>query len=86
MGGRAPRAVNDGNGFVFIDHVGNICPSGFLPMVRGNVRATSLVRTYRDDPVFARLRDPDALEGKCGRCTFRQTCGGSRSRAFRRHR
>src|SRR5262245_612660 len=24
---RAPRSVGDGNGFVFIDHVGNICPS-----------------------------------------------------------
>ena len=35
---RAPRSVNDGNGFVFIDHLGNICPSGFLPAQRGNVR------------------------------------------------
>lgn len=22
--------MNDGNGFVFVDHVGDICPSGFL--------------------------------------------------------
>ena len=35
---RAPRSVNDGNGFVFIDHLGNICPSGFLPVQRGNVQ------------------------------------------------
>jgi radical SAM protein with 4Fe4S-binding SPASM domain len=79
---RATRAVNDGNGFVFIDHVGNICPSGFLPIIRGNVRDMALVQAYRDDPVFRRLRDPDALEGKCGRCRFRALCGGSRSRAF----
>ncbi len=79
---RAPRTVNDGNGFVFVDHVGNICPSGFLPMVCGNVRGDSLVRTYRDDPVFRRLRQPAALDGRCGRCRFRQICGGSRSRAF----
>ena len=26
---RAPRAVNDGNGFVFIDHLGRSCPAGF---------------------------------------------------------
>jgi radical SAM protein with 4Fe4S-binding SPASM domain len=51
-------------------------------MVRGNVRDTALTRTYRDDPVFRRLREPDALEGKCGRCRFRAICGGSRSRAF----
>ncbi len=79
---RAPRAVNDGNGFVFIDHVGNVCPSGFLPMPRGNVRDGLLVETYRNDEVFRRLRDPEALGGRCGRCELREVCGGSRSRAF----
>lgn len=79
---RAPRSVGDGNGFVFVDHVGNICPSGFLPMTLGNVRAGDLARVYRDDPVFRGLRDADALEGKCGVCEFRTTCGGSRSRAY----
>jgi radical SAM protein with 4Fe4S-binding SPASM domain len=79
---RAPRAVNDGNGFVFVDHVGNVCPSGFLPMARGNVRDGRLVETYRHDEVFRRLRDADALGGRCGRCEFREVCGGSRSRAY----
>jgi radical SAM protein len=79
---RAPRAVNDGNGFVFIDHIGDICPSGFLPMRRGNVRTASLVDVYRHDEVFLKLRDADALEGRCGACEFRAVCGGSRSRAF----
>jgi AdoMet-dependent heme synthase len=46
---RAPRAVNDGNGFVFVDHLGDICPSGFLPMQRGNVRQGLLVEAYRHD-------------------------------------
>jgi len=79
---RAPRAVNDGNGFVFVDHVGNVCPSGFLPMPRGSVREGQLVETYRSDDVFRRLRDPDALTGRCGECELRAICGGSRSRAF----
>ena len=79
---RAPRAVNDGNGFVFIDHTGNICPSGFLPLPRANVRTADLGAVYRDDEMFNRLRNPDALRGKCGRCRFRAICGGSRSRAF----
>jgi radical SAM protein with 4Fe4S-binding SPASM domain len=79
---RAPRAVNDGNGFVFVDHIGNICPSGFLPSVYGNVRDGSLVATYRDDPAFKALRNPDLLVGKCRRCRYRAICGGSRSRAF----
>ena len=79
---RAPRSVNDGNGFVFIDHLGNICPSGFLPVARGNVRTASLADVYRTDEVFSRLRNANALMGKCGRCGFREMCGGSRSRAF----
>lgn len=79
---RAPRAVNDGNGLVFVDHVGDIYPSGFLPMALGNVRDGRLVDVYRHDRVFQRLRDPDALEGRCGACEFREVCGGSRSRAF----
>jgi radical SAM protein with 4Fe4S-binding SPASM domain len=79
---RSTRSVGDGNGFVFIDHVGSICPSGFLPVTRGNVRTGSLASVYRDDQVFRGLRDADALEGKCGQCEFRATCGGSRSRAY----
>jgi len=79
---RAPRSVNDGNGFVFIDHLGHICPSGFLPVQRGNVRTASLAEVYRADEVFGRLRNANALLGKCGRCRFREICGGSRSRAF----
>ena len=79
---RAPRSVTDGNGFVFVDHRGDICPSGFLPLVCGNVRRDSLVRAYREHEVFVRLRDPDALEGKCGRCGFRGICGGSRARGY----
>jgi radical SAM protein len=79
---RAPRAVNDGNGFVFVDHVGQICPSGFLPLPRGNVRTANLRDVYQRDELFVRLRDPAALTGRCGRCPFRAVCGGSRSRAF----
>lgn len=79
---RAPRSVTDGNGFLFIDHLGNVCPSGFLPLVRGNVRHGDLAAIYRNDEIFRRLRQADALGGKCGRCEFRDMCGGSRARAF----
>ncbi len=80
--GRAGRAVIDGNGFVFIDHLGEICPSGFLPLVAGNVRRDDLVRVYRDHPLFCALRDPELLGGRCGRCDYRHRCGGSRARAY----
>jgi radical SAM protein len=80
--GRAPRAVTDGNGFVFVDHVGNICPSGFLPLPAGNVRTDRLVDVYREDPLFRALRDPSQLGGRCGVCEYRDRCGGSRARAY----
>lgn len=80
--GRAPRGVNDGQGIVFISHIGTIHPSGFLPIDCGNVRALGLTQTYRENPLFRALRDPDGFSGKCGRCEFRKVCGGSRARAY----
>ncbi len=80
--GRAGRAVTDGNGFLFIDHVGQICPSGFLPMPAGSVRRDDLVAVYREHPLFIALRDPERLGGRCGRCEYRDRCGGSRARAW----
>ncbi len=80
--GLAPRGVNAGNGFLFVSHRGEVFPSGFLPLSGGNVRQTSLAEIYRQAPLFKALRDSDALKGRCGRCEFRQICGGSRSRAF----
>ncbi|HVA38476.1 MAG TPA: TIGR04053 family radical SAM/SPASM domain-containing protein [Candidatus Dormibacteraeota bacterium] len=75
-------AIGDGKGFVFISHLGEVCPSGFLPMVVGNVRSERLIDVYRDHPVMQRLRRPDTFSGKCGVCEFNRLCGGSRSRAY----
>lgn len=80
--GRAPKGVNDGNGFVFISHVGDVYPSGLLPVKAGNVREQSLDEIYRESPIFKDLRSPDKYKGKCGVCEFRNVCGGSRSRAY----
>ncbi len=74
--------MNDGKGFAFIDHLGNICPSGFLQIAAGNVRTRPLADVYRDSPLFRSLRDPAALTGRCGRCRFTELCGGSRARAY----
>jgi radical SAM protein len=80
-GERAGRAVTDGNGVVFVDHQGGIHPSGLLPSAAGSVRADNLVRVYRESPLFQALRDPARLGGRCGRCEWRDRCGGSRARA-----
>ncbi|QOR67543.1 TIGR04053 family radical SAM/SPASM domain-containing protein [Cytobacillus suaedae] len=80
--GRAPQGVNDGNGFVFISHVGDVYPSGLLPIKAGNVKETPLAEIYRESPIFKDLRSPDKYKGKCGVCEYRYVCGGSRSRAY----
>ncbi len=80
--GRAPKGINDGKGFVFVSHRGEVFPSGFLPVSGGNIKKESLGDIYRNSPLFKDLRDASKLEGKCGRCEFREICGGSRARAY----
>lgn len=75
-------STSDGNGFVFVSHTGEVCPSGFLPVSGGNVRDRSLAEIYRNDELFRALRAPDGFRGKCGVCEYRKLCGGSRARAW----
>lgn len=79
---RPTKGVNDGKGFLFISHLGDIMPSGFLPISAGNVRSTDVVQVYREHLLFKALRDPDRLKGKCRRCSYREVCGGQRGRAY----
>lgn len=74
--------IRDGAGIMFISRLGEIYPSGFLPIRAGNVRLDDPVGVYRESPLFQQLRDPDQFKGKCGKCEFRAICGGSRARAF----
>jgi radical SAM protein len=74
--------VRDGNGILFISHVGDICPSGFLEISAGNVRRDDVLEVYRDTALFRELRAPDGFQGRCGACDYRWVCGGSRARAF----
>jgi radical SAM protein len=83
---RSPLArgfgVRDGNGIMFIAANGDVTPSGFLPLVTGNVRRASPLRLYRDDVVFQALRRPESFRGRCGVCSYHGVCGGSRARAW----
>ncbi len=79
---RPTKGVNDGNGFLFISHIGEIEPSGFLPISAGNVRTNDVVDVYRSAPLFRDLRDYSRLKGKCGVCDYRDVCGGQRGRAY----
>lgn len=79
---RPTKGVNDGNGFLFISHTGEIEPSGFLPVSAGNVRDDDVVAVYRHSKLFRDLRDYSKLKGRCGICEYRDVCGGQRGRAY----
>ncbi|GGC03627.1 TIGR04053 family radical SAM/SPASM domain-containing protein [Cellulomonas carbonis] len=79
---RAPTDVNAGRGFAFVDHVGDVYPSGFLPVRAGSVRDDDFPTLYRTATLLRDLRDPARLGGRCGVCEFQDVCGGSRAQAF----
>lgn len=74
--------IRDGHGIVFVSHLGDIYPSGFLPLRCGNVRRDSLVDTYRHSKIFRTLHSPEHFHGRCGMCEYSHICGGSRARAY----
>jgi radical SAM protein len=79
---RAPLGVGDGKGVMFVSHIGEIYPAGFLPLVCGRFPHDNVVDVYQNHPTFRMLRAPDQLKGICGVCEYRYVCGGSRARAY----
>lgn len=73
--------TRDGSGVIFIAYNGDVYPSGFLPIVLGNVRRESIVKIYRESELLKMIR-MGKLNGKCGICKYNNICGGSRARAF----
>ncbi|MBI2834574.1 MAG: radical SAM protein [Acidobacteria bacterium] len=76
------RGCLAGTSVCFISNVGDIYPCGYLPVSAGNVRRQRFAEIWSRSEVFRRLRDPDALGGKCGVCRYQALCAGCRARAF----
>jgi heme b synthase len=76
------RGCLGGTGFVFISHVGQVQPCGYLEVDSGNVREKSFQDIWENSPVFRDLRDLKKYRGKCGGCEYIRVCGGCRARAF----
>jgi len=76
------RGCLGGVGFCFVSHRGEVQPCGYLEVSCGNLRKQSLREIWENAPVFQRLRDFSAYEGRCGRCEYTRVCGGCRARAF----
>jgi radical SAM protein len=76
-----PRGTLDGDGIIFVAHDGTVSPGGFLPVALGNIKDSTLASIYRSDKRLLDIRNRK-LSGPCGRCSYKDTCGGSRARAF----
>jgi radical SAM protein with 4Fe4S-binding SPASM domain len=76
------RGCLAGVGFCFISHVGEVQPCGYFDKLAGDLRAQTFGEIWRASPLFAHLRDLDALKGKCGACEYKRVCGGCRARAY----
>lgn len=71
-----------GTGVSFVSHRGEVFPCGYLPLEAGNIRRDSFQNVWQSSPLFAELRNPSLLGGKCGACEFINVCSGCRARAF----
>jgi len=76
------RGCLAGSAVCFVSHRGDVYPCGYLPVSAGNVLEIPLNLIWRESKLFARLRDPSLLKGKCGRCEYVRVCGGCRARAY----
>jgi heme b synthase len=76
------RGCLAGSGVCFVSHRGEIFPCGYLPLTAGDVRQQPFRDVWENAPLFATLRDPELLGGKCGLCEFKRICSGCRARAY----
>jgi AdoMet-dependent heme synthase len=59
---------------------GRVTPCPYTPAVAGDLRTRSFADVWWRSPVLRSLRDGEP-GGKCGRCEYRELCGGCRARA-----
>jgi heme b synthase len=78
----ATKGCLAGTGVCFVSHRGEVFPCGYLPVEAGNIHRESFADIWQGSRLFAELRDPEALEGKCGICQFKKVCSGCRARSF----
>ncbi len=65
-----------------IDARGSVLPCVMLPIIVGNLRVNDFTTIWRTSAVLEALRDRTRLEGACGACAFRDSCGGCRGVAY----
>jgi len=90
-GGRSSSLTDDGRihggcaggiGLLNIGSDGTIFPCSRLQIPLGNVREDELIDIWYSSGILAALRDRTNLEGKCGKCDYKNWCGGCRAMAY----
>jgi len=76
------RGCLAGVSVIFVGHQGDVFPCGYLPVNCGNILETSLADIWHKSEDLANMRDTSKLGGKCGKCGYRNICGGCRARAY----
>ncbi|GMT41979.1 MAG: heme b synthase [bacterium] len=71
-----------GSAICFISHKGQVFPCGYLPVEAGSILNQSFREIWDNSKVFADLRNPELLKGKCGACEYKTVCEGCRARAY----
>ena len=85
LGGLESGGCMAGTQYCRITPQGDVTPCPYMTVVAGNVRDQSFGEIWRTSTVLQELRDPELLLGRCGRCEFKQLCGGCRCRAQAAH-
>ncbi len=59
---------------------GKVTPCPYTPLEAGDLTLQPFRQVWESSPVFGAIRS-GSLEGRCGRCEYREVCGGCRARA-----
>jgi radical SAM protein with 4Fe4S-binding SPASM domain len=61
---------------------GVVTPCVFMPIPAGSLRERSFKSIWVNSVLMKSLRSKDTLGGYCGKCPYRNVCGGCRARAY----
>ncbi len=61
---------------------GTVTPCPYMDLSVGNVRASTMGEIWNGSRVLRAMRDMTRLTGKCGRCEYRDVCGGCRAHSY----
>ncbi len=82
---KAHGGCSAGDRVVYLDSTGEVYPCQFLREESlGNVMQRSLIDIWEhtNNPLLNKLRNKmDFLQGRCGRCAYKEICAGCRARA-----